>query len=278
MDIGQSLISFGLDVRLLQGIVQQIYEDTPALQLVENDLYRLVLNAPVFETRGANDTYRLGLHLTGRITIAGTAEQLFDTWVSLEPTMIFDEAGIPVGVLTYNEVEEAIPAFVAGLVAQEFAPEGRVGEVLSTLELPLFEPLLTRVVEMQFPEAEEITPEILAALSFDFYLGQPGFITRPRYRPYPIGRGRFVKQFVGTSNLSTVPALVASIALNGEEARLPGAVSNVVRGSGMQLIVSKTLFDVELASQAESQNRRHHYGAILWRHRWKPFHGSRSRR
>ena len=249
----QSLISFGLDLRLLQGIIQRIYDETPALQSVESDLFRLRLNSPQLETRDIGDVYCVGLHLTGRVTIGSSDEQLFDTWVLLQPALTFDADGIPVGVLEYDRVVTATPFFVVGFVAQEFAPDGRVGVVLSTLQLPLFKPLLERVVEMQFPNSEGITSSILSSLSFDFYLGRPGFITRPNYTPYPVGRAKFEKRFNGTADLSTVPALVASVALNGQQARLPGDTSNVVHGSGMQLIVSKTLFDMQLAQQAASQ-------------------------
>jgi len=109
-------------------------------------------------------------------------------------------------------------------------------------------------METMFPASPPLV--VGDVLAFEFYLGRPGYFSRPSYSPFHIGPDGVRTDaliFNGRTEHSTVPSLVASVALAGQQARLPGDVSNVVRGTGMQLVVSKTLFDRDLARQAASQ-------------------------
>ena len=56
--------------------------------------------------------------------------------------------------------------------------------------------------------------------------------------------------FEGESTYVTVPALVATVAHQGDSPLLPGSASIVRPGTGLQLITSKTMFDARLDVQA----------------------------
>jgi hypothetical protein len=253
MDIGTSLISIGIDLRLLQGFLNQSYEESEQMQHISDDDYELDLERPLLETR--DDGQRLGLHLRGLLKLSEPPAIAFDTWIELEPTPDGGDGnqGTPVGKLRYKGVEDTQPESARFLVEEACAPDGTIGSFLAAMEFPLFEPLLAEVSESQILGPHVRGAELMEQVSVDFYLGRPGTITRPLYRTPAIGYKRFGLELESVAEKATVPALIASVALAKQEAALPGKLSTVPYATGMQLIVSKTIMDAKLAQQAEAQ-------------------------
>ena len=254
MDIGSSLISLGLDLNLLQGFLNQTYAETEDMQRIAGLGFDLELELPRLETRGDQNDYRLGLHLRGLLRVEGSAPMAFDAWVVLDPVAELDASGIPVGKLRYRQIEEVLPDLARSPLEHACAPGGRIGDFIgSSLKLPLFEILLREVAHSGLVGRFGSYAEMAQEVSWSFYLGRPGTISRPHYRTPATGYKQFSLKFEGVTEKVTVPALIASVALPGQEAELPDRVSTVPHATGIQLITSKALMDANLAQKAKAR-------------------------
>lgn len=256
MDLGDVLVALGLDLQVLQGAVNQVYLRSPALQRVDgpDGLYHLDLAVPLLEVREeCLDVlpFRMGLHLQGDLYV-GTAPDplLFDAWVRLHPDVAEDDDGLPVGVLVAGDVESVTPEGARGAVADAFAPDGTVGQALAAMQLPLFGELLTSVTAIFTPPVD---PDAEVAVvpgdwAVALRLGEPAELPRPVHDVRGYDDDAEVV-LVSDGAVTTVPALVATVAHAGASPELPGSPSIVRPASGLQLITAKAAFDRRLANE-----------------------------
>ncbi len=247
MEFGFSLQLFALELDLFQGIINFLYENLPAFRTVEdpNGAYRLELDPPLIEVRDTGD-YRMGIHLTGKLFLGDNPNPLlFDAWVRLKPEVGENEDGVPVGQLVFDAIEEVTPAPAASAVADSFGSEGTIGKALNSLKLDVFNDLAMSVHNQLFPPG--------TAFSFDtfslaFYLGQPTSMDRPVWSIKREGE-HYVPDLQLDFSQVTKPALVASVALAGDEA-IPSDFPSIVRpGTGVALVTTKRLFDARFILQ-----------------------------
>ena len=247
MDFGSSLQLFALEVDLLQGIVNWLHEERPSFRTIEDPEgdYRLELDPPQLETRDDGD-FRMGIHLTGKLFLStDTNALLFESWVRLRPEVGTDDDGNPVGVLVFVAVEEVIPTLAEAAVTEAFGPDGPVGSALDALKLDVFSALTRSVHDQLFPG----TPFDRNAFAVAFYLGRPAAIARQVWKIRLDGDDYVPDLDLDVSYLTT-PALVASVALAGEEAVPPEAPSIVRPGTGLTLVTTARLFDARFALES----------------------------
>lgn len=247
MNLGSALLLFGIDLELLQGIVNHIYGSDPSFRTVEGEdgAFRLELDGPVVETRDDAGSYRMGLHLTGRLFVGDQPDALvFDTWVRLAPEAVEVE-GTPVGTIAFDDIEDVVPAFAEPAVRAAFEPDGFIGTVLADLAIPAFEGLIESAAAQLFP-GQPVDP---SRFSSAFYLGHPASIRRP---VWTMGRvdGDWEPVLDLDVSHGTVPALIASVALDGSDPVPPEAPSIVRRGTGLGLVTSASLFAARFAIES----------------------------
>ena len=247
MNTGSSLQLFALDVDLLQGVVNFLHEVLPSFRTIEDPdgAYRLELEPPLVETRDGGN-FRMGIHLRGQLFLdANPNAILFDAWVRLRPEVGTDDDGNPVGVLVFDAVEEVIPPIAEPVVAEAFGPDGTVASALDALKLDVFSALTESVHDQLFPG----TPFDRDAFSVAFYLGRPASMARPVWQ-IRLDGDHYVPDLDLDVSYATVPALVASVALAGQEPVPPAAPSIVRPGTGLALMTTAQLFDLRFALEA----------------------------
>jgi len=257
MDFGDVWMALGIDFSVVQGAVNFMYKNDPEFQVVEKkDVYRLELLQPQIEARPPCGPvpYRMVLHLSGNLHIEGqNADLLFDAAVVLNPALAADADGNPVGVLSYGGIEGIQPAFARAELDAVFQPDGTVGKKLAGMELPVFGGLLdaaTRVLHPPVdpdPDDDEEPPVTIDLNEFAlaFSIGQPAPLRRPVYGVEDDD------PFLDLDfSLLTTPALVATLALAGTDPVIPDQVSVVKPGTGLQLVMTKAMFDARLANEA----------------------------
>lgn len=247
MEFGSSLQLFALEVDLLQGIVNFLHEALPQFRTVEDPdgNYTLELDPPNVEIRDDGD-YRLGIHLTGKLFIGAEPNPfIFDAWVRIRPEVGTNENAELVGILVFDSIEEVTPATAEDAVADAFSPEGEFGKALKSLELDVFKSLTESVHSQLFP----LTPYDPANFDVAFYLGKPASMSRP---VWDIKRedGQYVPDLKFDVSYATVPALVASVALAGQDPIPPEAPSIVRSDTGLALITTAKLFEQRFALES----------------------------
>jgi hypothetical protein len=248
MDFGSALLVFGLDIELLQGIVNHLYENDRSLQSIEgeNGRLRLELDAPAVETR--QDSFRIGVHLTGRLFIGQESDpRVFDAWVRLKPEVVTGADGFPAGTLRFDEVEDCVPAILRPVVTSVFQPDGFIGKVLASLSIPVFADLLASANEQLFSDVELD----MAAFSTSFYLGRSTPIRRPLYAVTRVD-DHYEPELDLDITYATVPALMAAVGLAGSDPTPPGAPSIVRPGTGLGLVTTASLFRARFDRESES--------------------------
>ncbi|HEU4729569.1 MAG TPA: hypothetical protein VFT22_16840 [Kofleriaceae bacterium] len=256
---GSTLLLFGFDLELFQGLVAFLYDAVPAFRVIEdpNGAFRLELDLPRIETR-ADASFRMGVHLTGRLFLTGNPDALvFDAWVRLRPE-VGDDAGTPVGVLRFDAVEQVTPQLAEQPIIDAFGPDGAIGSVLAMFTIPAFEELLRTASEQLFPGAELD----LAAFSTSFYLGRPAALRRPVWDVARSG-DHWEPALQFDVSHATVPALVASVALAGDDPLPPDAPSIVRPGTGLGLITTGRLFDGRFAIESAAAKGKEMSGLTI---------------
>ena len=247
MDTGSSLQLFALEVDLLQGVVNFLYDALPSFRTIEDPDgdYRLELEPPLVETR-ADGAFRMGIHMRGQLFL-GTSPNavLFETWVRLRPEVGADDDDNPVGVLVFDSVEEVIPPVAGPVVADAFGPGGTVASALDALKLDVFSALTKSVHDQLFPG----TPFDRDAFSVAFYLGRPASMARPIWQ-IRLDGDHYVPDLDLDVSYATTPALVASVALTGQEPVPPGSPSIVRPGTGLALMTTALLFDLRFTIES----------------------------
>lgn len=249
MEFGDIWMALGIDVSVLQGAVTHLYREDPGFQVVEGPGYRLELVIPLIEVRPAcgPKPYRMGIRLIGTLTLEGDPNPFhFDAFVRLDPVVLTDGA-IPAGGLSFVEVEDVVPAFTRASLEAEFAPDGKIGKVLSARRLDLFGAMLDAATRILHPPPDPEDPVDIDPGEFavDFWLGQPAPMRRPVYAVD--GEEPLLEWDIGEM---TVPSLMATVALAGTSPRTTGDPSVCRPGHGMTLVTAKAALDVKLDNQA----------------------------
>lgn len=249
MELGSALLLFGLDVELLQGTLNFLYENLPPFRTVEDPAggWRLELDQPQLETR-TEGVFRLGVHLSGGLFLGDDPDaRVFDAWVRLRPEVSTDDDAFPVGTLRFDGVEEVVPALAEQAVANAFGPEGPIGSALDGLSLDVFRSLLEGAQD-QLVGGGDVD---LSAFSTAFYLGRPAPIPRPVWAVRREGDGYQPVLDLDVS-YATTPALVASVALAGADPVPPDAPSVVRPGTGLGLVTAAAVFDARFARESSA--------------------------
>ncbi|MDD9945779.1 MAG: hypothetical protein OXU20_32345 [Myxococcales bacterium] len=248
MELADVKIAVGIDVQLLKGLVQFLYDREVIPKNISQGGLVLTLEAPAIEVdnpSGAGEGPVLALRVTGMFALSGNPSP-FDAKLALEPFVRAGTAGAaPVAALRAGDVISITPASaqaVFGVVATAF-----LNDVLANLDLPLFDPLIAQVEAAFFPD----DPPARSTWAADFFLGKESELEH-RDIGFPPGRPDLPR--VDTSSmLPTTPALMATIALPGEAALLPDGPSIVPRATGIQILIAEPTMNAVLAAQAASR-------------------------
>jgi hypothetical protein len=250
VELGAARQLFGLDLDLLQGIVNFLHAELPAFQTVEDPdgAYVLRLDVPTVETR-SDGGFRMGLRITGQLELGGDPPQLFETFVRLRPEVGEGADGNPVGTLAFDAIEEIFPPDAEPAITDTFGPDGPLGTALGALALDVFADLIASVNEQINPPD---TPVDLNAFSTAFYLGRPAPIPRPVWTIRSAGDHRYEPALDLDVSYATTPALVAAVGLAGEDPVPPDSPSIVRPATGLALLTASQTFDARFALEREA--------------------------
>lgn len=169
MELADVKIAVGIDVQLLKGLVQFLYDREVIPKNISQGGLVLTLEAPAIEVdnpSGAGEGPVLALRVTGMFALSGNPSP-FDAKLALEPFVRAGTAGAaPVAALRAGDVISITPASaqaVFGVVATAF-----LNDVLANLDLPLFDPLIAQVEAAFFPD----DPPARSTWAADFFLGK----------------------------------------------------------------------------------------------------------
>lgn len=261
MDIGENWMALGLDLQLLQGAILHLYKEKPEFQVLEGEVagfaFRLELVAPAIEARPPCGPlpYRIGIHLVGDLYLAGGTDAVrFDAWVRLDPTVVAGAGGMPFGALASGGVESVVPEPARAELEKTFQPGGSVGDALAGLQLDLFSGLLDAITRVRHPELVPDDPDLPVVVdptefAVAFEVGEPASMRRPLYDVDDDGEVFLDIDWA----FITAPALVATVALVGATAGIPGRLSMVKPGAGMTLLTGKVMFDANLDLEARAK-------------------------
>jgi len=245
MDLGDVKIATGFDVQLFHGIIVFLFERgvIPDRFTDPDDIVEVIIDQPVIEVDDPAGAPMLVLHVTGSFTPAsGGGSSPFDARIGLEPFVRPVAGAAPVAALRVDERVELTPpgiGFVVEAVADAF-----LDELLGAMDLPLFDPLIARVENVFFPLVAPGREE----WSADCVLGRRGSLDHVEVG-FPPGRPDLPRIECSTP-LSTTPALVATLALPGEDPSLPGGASIVPEATGAQILIAEATMNAMLAAQA----------------------------
>ena len=246
MDMGEAKVAVGLDVRLMSGIIDFLFE-TGAIESeldtgvsgISGQLETLALAAEVIE----GETLMV-LDLTGNLIIGEQDPSPFSMRLSLDPVVRPVDGAAPVAGFEVGELIEAEPALLALAFPQ--IKDG-LDAALADLALPLFDPLISQVEAAFFGT----TPPSRATWAVSWRLTPAATLDRVNISIPP---GEPDQPFVESRTpMETVPALVASIALPGEEAVPVDTGSIVPRPSGIQVLIARDTMNPMLAATASAQ-------------------------
>ncbi len=249
MDFGAARQLFGLDLDILQGIVTFLHSALPSFRTVEDPdgAYVLELDVPRVEIRDGGN-FRMGLHITGRLELDGQAPQLFDTFVRLRPEVGANDDGEPVGTLVFDAIEDVFPPEAEPAITDTFGADGPLGSALAALALDVFADLIDSVNDQVNPPGTVVD---LAAFSTAFYLGRPAPMPRPVWTIKRVG-DRYEPDLDLDISYATTPALIASVALTGEDPVPPGSPSIVRPGTGLGLVTAAQTFAARFARESQT--------------------------
>ena len=246
MDLGAAKQLFGLDLELLQGVLTFLHGAIAPFREIDDPdgEYRLALDVPLLEVRDDTDGYRLGILCTGRLFLSDDDPgSLFETFVRLRPDKAADAGGMPQGVLVFEAIEDVFPVAAEGPITEVFGADGPLGKALDALRLDVFRALLGNLTEQLQPEGTPVDP---AQFETELYLGRPASIPRSVYTIAASGGG-YAPELDLDVSYTTVPALVATVALAGEDPIPLGEPSIVRPGTGLMLVSTAAMFALRFA-------------------------------
>ncbi len=247
MDLGEVKIAVGINVDIIKGIVAHLYATEVIPSSFEFGDIQIQINEPTIEVREpATNNARLGLHITGEFKNGDSDASPFDIWMKLRPFVRSVSGSSPVAALSVDEVEEATPEDIGGLVGT-FAT-GLIDDILQNMDIPIYNSLIGGIEGSVFEE-DEIPNR--STWNADFYLGAISQIEHVQVG-FPPGQPQ--NPHVSDSTmLDTTPALIATLALPGESAQMPENHSIVPENTGIQIIISRDAMDTVLAKKAQEK-------------------------
>lgn len=245
MELNQVKIAVGLHLDLFKGIITHLYATEVIPSFLEFGNIQVNINEPVVAVRDPSGNPWVGLNLTGAFQNGDVPPAAFDVWLSLRPFVRSVSGQAPVAALAVAAVEEASPEDIGGLVGA--LAVGEINTILQDMDIPIFNALIGGLEEAAFGE----NPPERSTWNTDFYLGNAAEL---EYVEVGFPPGQPDRPNVRRSDmLNTVPALIATLALPGESAAIPGNPSIVPAGTGIQIMISRSAMDSVLGFNAQSK-------------------------
>ncbi|WP_025743680.1 hypothetical protein [Aquimarina pacifica] len=246
MDLGQVKIAVGINVDIIKGIVTHLYVTEVIPPTFEFGNILIHIDEPSIEVRDPATDARLGLHITGSFENGDDEATPFDIWMKLKPFVKTVSGSAPVASLSVEEVEEATPEDIGGLVGT-FAI-GMINDILQNMDIPIYNSLIGGIESAAFDE--DAIPE-RSTWSTDFYLGAISEIEHVQVG-FPPGQPQN-PQVNSSTMRTTTPALIATLSLPGESAQIIDNPSIVPNHTGIQVIISRDAMNLVLQKNAESK-------------------------
>lgn len=261
MEMGSVKIAVGIDVDIINGILRHVYRESALSAPIDLNIFtenstlpalQAQLEQPVAELKDVETTPRIGVRLTGEVSLFGAEPTIVTAWIEAIPQIVAGEEGeAPQAGIRLGAIEDVEPAWFESIL-QTLLTEN-VESVLETVTLPVFGGLIDQL-EATFDE-----PPARDSWSAGFYIGKPSNIERPYIQAKQ--NADPVVTFVEHRN--TLPCLLFTLALPGEDARLPGNRSIVTRGSGLQVMISESAMNSILAVKSAEQVGQEIEGATI---------------
>lgn len=262
MNLGDVKIAVGLDVEIINGILVHLYEASaipPEINLgieVGGETINLLharLLQPRVVVKYDGDTPRLGALLTGEVSQYDNDPVPLSAWIEILPQVVETEGEAPAAGIKLGLMEDANPGWFEWVFNKLLAK--KLEDALAGVKLPLFEGLITQLE----PAFEE--PPARDTWACGFYLAKPSTLER-QYVEFP--RGQPDKPYLDhVEHRTTVVSLLFTLALPGEDARLPGDRSIVPRGTGLQMVIAQTAMDMILGAQTTAMTGQEIEGATI---------------
>lgn len=243
MEFGDVKIAIGIDLTLIQGMLNKFYHGgiIPA-QITEGNI-NITLNQPLIRQYMEGPDSRLKLILEGSYAIGAGEKHDFAVEVRILTETRINGQGVPVAGFTRDGIIAVQPAELALFTGTLLG--SRIDPILSALEIPVFEEL----IDLLRNATGRTEPALQWPVSFE--VGAPSVLGRPNITFPP---GRPAELYVDrVLELSCNPCLIATIALPGENSRLPANSSFVPKNTGLQIMISKACMNIFLAQNAASR-------------------------
>lgn len=248
MNLGQVKIAAGLDIEIINGILVHLYEASaipPEINLEigsggqTTSVLLARLNQPRVEVKDPNGTPRLGARLTGELVLLEADPIPLSTWVEILPTVVTEAGEAPSAGIGLGEVEDTSPAWFGAILKALLTD--KLDSALASVKLPIFEGLISQLE----PTYDE--PPARDQWSCGFFIARPSTLER-QHVSFP--RGEPDQPYLDfVEHRTTVSSLLFTLALPGEDARLPGDRSIVPRGTGLQLVIAEEAMNLILGAQ-----------------------------
>jgi hypothetical protein len=231
-------VAIGMDWRLLDGMVRYLFREgsIPEEFTVQDGAIAVHLQEPriaVVVTLSGGES--LALLVRGMFSLGSAQPTVFSVSVLLEPTVVKKPSDPPFASFVMNGIQDAVPANLAALLG-DFV-QTLLSELLQKLAIPIYEPLIKALAPAYFGD----TPPLAEQWSLGFSLGHAGILERDHREPW---------QAFYVDSLQVESTLVATVALPGENAILPGNPGITPHGTGLQILISKAAMNAMLRHNA----------------------------
>ena len=248
MDMGSVKIAVGLDLEVIDDILKYVYEQSALSAPIDLNIgigdeslpavdARLLL--PTTEVKDIDTIApRLGVRINGELSLFGGDPSPLTAWIEAIPQVINVPGEAPQAGLRLGVLEDVEPAWFQSTL--ELLLNENVNEVLETVTLPIYDSLIEQLAPSLDPQPAKDT------WSAGFMVGRPNNIDRPHITPVENGT-----PFVSSvEHRATVPCLLLTLAMPGDDPRLSNDRSIVTRGSGLQVAIARDAMDIVIAEKA----------------------------
>ena len=260
MEMGTVKIAVGIDIEVINGILRHVYRESTLSAPIDLNIFttsntlpflRAQLAQPVAELRNPDTVPQLGVRLTGTVSLLGAEPSTFNAWIEVLPQVVAVEDEAPQAGILLGELEDVQPTWFQPVLKSLL--EEKVNPILAAVMLPVYGGLIEQL-EAAFDE-----PPPRDEWSAGFFIGKPSNIERPSLWPVKGGQ----PLITAIDHRETIPSLLFTLALPGEDARLPEDRSIVIRGSGLQVMIAMDAMNSILAVKAAEQVGQDIEGATI---------------
>ena len=251
MNLGQVKIAAGLDIEIINGILVHLYEASaipPEINLgIESggktiNLLHARLEQPRVSVKYDNGSPRLGVSLSGEASLYDGEPAALGCWIEILPVVVATEGEAPSAGIALGPMEDAVPDWFSWAFNNLLATD--LQKALADVKLPIFDGLISQL-ETAYKE-----PPARDQWSCGFYIAKPSTLER-QHVSFP--RGEPDKPYLDfIEHRTTVVSLLFTLALPGEDPRLPNDRSIVPRGTGLQLIIAESAMNLILGAQTSA--------------------------